>query len=165
MCALLLEVHPNWTPDSVRNALFTTARYANSPTDSMGFGWPDVYAAANLSPWWRSDTLPGNAFLTPYPNPFPTGSAARIFLPFKLSTSCYVTFRVYSIAGRLLWAEERAEQLLPGRYTSENPLALNRAFSWDGRDQTGNLVGSGLYYCALITTSGQNSIAKIAVVR
>lgn len=165
MCALLLEVHPNWTPDSVRHALFTTAHYANSPTDSMGFGWPDVYAAANLSPWWRSDTLFGNAFLPPYPNPFTTGTETRIYLPFKLSASCYVTFRVYSIAGRLIRSEERTEQLLPGRYTSENPLALDRAFSWDGRDEAGNLVGSGLYYCALITTSGQNAIAKIAVVR
>jgi len=165
MCALLLETHPNWSPDSVRRALFTTAHYASSPTDSLGYGWPDVFAAANLSPWWRQDTLPGNAFLTPYPNPFPAGSEARIYLPFKLSASCYVTFRVYSIAGRLLWNEERGEQLLPGRYTAENPLALNRAFSWDGRDQAGNLVGSGLYYCALITTSGQSAIAKIAVVR
>jgi len=165
MCALLLEIHPNWTPDSVRNALFTTARYADSPTDSLGFGWPDVYAAANLSPWSRHDTLPGNAFLNPYPNPFLAGAEPQIYLPFKLSVSCYATFRVYSIAGRLIRTEERAEQLLPGRYTDENPQALNRAFSWDGRDGKGNLVGSGLYYCVLVTTSGQNAIAKIAVVR
>jgi len=165
MCALLLEVHPNWTPDSVRRALFTTAHFATTPTDSLGYGWPDVYAAANLSPWWRHDTLPGNAFLTPYPNPFQPGTEAQVYLPFKLSVSCYVTFRVYSITGRPLWTEERTEQMLPGRYTAENPLALNRAFSWDGRDEAGNLVGSGLYYCVLITTSGQSAIAKIAVVR
>lgn len=165
MCALLLEIHPNWTPDSVRHALFTTAHFASSPTDSMGFGWPDVYAAANLSPWSRHDTLAGNAFLTPYPNPFLASAETQIYLPFKLSTSCYVTFRVYSISGRLIRSEERAEQLLPGRYIDENPQALNRAFSWDGRDEAGHLVGSGLYYCVLVTTSGQNAIAKIAVVR
>lgn len=165
MCALLLEVHPNWTPDSVRHALFTTAHFAASPTDSMGYGWPDVYAAANHSPWFQRDTIPGNAFLTPYPNPFQPSSDAQVYLPFKLSVSCYATFKVFSIAGRLIRTIERNDQLSPGRYTNQNDLALDRSFRWDGRDENGALVGSGLYYCALVTTSGQNAIAKIAVVR
>jgi hypothetical protein len=45
ICALLLEGHPRWNVDSIRNALFKTASFANSPSDSMGYGWPDVIKA------------------------------------------------------------------------------------------------------------------------
>lgn len=165
MCALLLEIHPNWNVDSIRQALFMTASAASVPTDSMGFGWPDVFAAANKSPWIFSDTVPANAFLTPYPNPFTPAQQQQLYLPFRLKESGYATLKIFSITGRLIKSEERNELLLPGQYRSLNPAAPDRAFFWDGRDQKGQLVASGVYYAVLIMTSGGNDVIKFAVVR
>ena len=184
ICALLLDGHPDWNADSLRTALFTTAKYERlterdtiingdtvtvvdtiviAPSDSMGYGWADAYAAFNYSPT-EHDTLPGPMFLTPYPNPFILTQYSNIYIPFKLDVSHTVEIRVYSIAGRLIKKEPRG-LLLPGSYTDENPQALNAAFIWDGKDEDGEDIASGLYYCLLITRGGKNDIAKIAVVK
>jgi hypothetical protein len=164
ICALLLEGHPSWTVDSVRDALFSTASFASSPTDSIGYGWPDAVAAFEYSPP-EVDTLIGNVFLTPFPNPFILSHHTQIVLPFKLSQSASVELRVFSITGRLVKKIERAGMLLPGRYTDADQQSPNAAFVWDGTDEDDNEVGSGVYYCLLITHGAGNSLVKIAVVR
>ncbi|MGB3341787.1 MAG: S8 family serine peptidase [bacterium] len=163
ICALLLEGHPNWNADSVRNALFQTASHASTPTDSMGYGWPDALAAFYASPT-PFDTLGGSNFLTPHPNPFLLSEHDNIYIPFQLEVSNSVEFRIYSISGRLLRSENRG-LLLPGRYTNTNPQSANAAFIWDGRDGDGEDVPSGLYYCLLVTRGGGSDIVKIAVVK
>ncbi len=162
ICALLLEGHPNWTPDSVRNALMMTASHAHNPSDSLGYGWPDAFAAFNYSPS-GIDTLPGPRFLPAYPNPFVPGRHNMVYLPFKLNASFSVEFRVFTIDGRLIKHEERP-LLMPGRYEETDPNSQFAAFRWDGRDENGDPVGSGLYYCLLISRGGGNDIAKIAVI-
>lgn len=157
ICALLLDGHPQWNVDSIRSALFETASHADSPSDSMGYGWPDALAAFRYSssPY---DTTPGPKFLTPYPNPFIPTEHSSITIPFQLDESYTVELRVYSLAGRLIKTESRGV-LLPGRYTGD------RAFIWDGTDEDNEDVASGLYYCLLITRGGKNAVTKIAVVR
>jgi len=157
ICALLLDGHPSWNVDSVRSALFETASYADSPSDSMGYGWPDALAAFHYSPS-PYDTIRGPKFLTPYPNPFIPLEHSSITIPFQLDQLYTVEIRVYSITGRLIKEEYRG-LLLPGRYTGE------RAFVWDGTDEDNEDVSSGLYYCLLITHGGKNAVTKIAVVR
>jgi flagellar hook assembly protein FlgD len=63
------------------------------------------------------------------------------------------------MSGRLVKKEERSELLLPGSYTGD------LSFIWDGTDEDGNDVGSGLYYCLLITHGAGNDVVKIAVVK
>ncbi|KPK64113.1 hypothetical protein AMJ83_03700 [candidate division WOR_3 bacterium SM23_42] len=164
ICALLLEGHPNWNVDSVRNALFSTASFAGVPSDSMGYGWPDAYAAINFSPL-QVEPVTGSAWLTPYPNPFVLTQHDNIYVPFKLDRESAVEIKVYSMSGRLVKQEERPSILLPGRYTARNPSAYNVAFMWDGTDIDGNEVNSGMYYCVLITHGAGNDVVKIAVVR
>lgn len=164
ICALLLDGHPDWNVASVRTALFTTASHADSPSDSMGYGWPDALAAFNASPT-PYDTMAGSKFLTPYPNPFIVSQHSNIYLPFKLEASHTVEMRLYSITGRLIKKEDRQELQLPGRYTDEDPQSPNAAFIWDGKDENGDYVSSGIYYCVLLTRGGGNDVAKIAVIR
>jgi len=38
ICALILEVHPDWNPTEVREALWSTASQAENPDNSMGYG-------------------------------------------------------------------------------------------------------------------------------
>jgi len=164
ICALLLEAHPNWTVDSVRAALFSTASHANSPTDSMGYGWPDVVAAIHYAPI-LVDTTGGSSWLTPYPNPFIISQHEFIYLPFKLDRKSIVNFKIYSLSGRLIRDEERNILLPPGSYTDRDPASLSAAFIWDGKDKDGNDVGSGMYYCLLNTHGAGNDVVKIAVVK
>jgi hypothetical protein len=164
ICALLLEAHPNWNVDSIRNALFSTASLADAPNDSMGYGWPDAYAAIHMSPI-QVDTSKGTAWLTPYPNPFVLSEHENIYVPFKLDRESMLEIKVYSMTGRLVKHEERTVTLLPGRYTDTNPSAYNAAFIWDGLDMDGNEVASGIYYCVLLTHGAGNDVVKIAVVK
>jgi hypothetical protein len=163
MCALLLDGHPTWNIDSVKTAMYATASHASNPTDSIGHGWPDLWDAFNYSPY---TALPeGPSFLTPYPNPFIIPEHAFAYLPFKLDMSYIIEFRVYSMAGRLVRTDARTGTQLPGIYDSETPGASNAAFVWDGTDDNGEYVASGVYYCVLVTRGGGSDIATIAVVR
>jgi hypothetical protein len=163
ICALLLEGHPDWNADSVRNALFQTASYSSAPTDSMGYGWPDALAAFYASPT-PFDTAGGSKFLNPHPNPFILSEHDQVYIPFQLEVSNSTEFRIYSISGRLIQSENRG-LLLPGRYTDTEAQSANAAFIWDGKDENGDDVPSGLYYCLMVTRGSGSSVVKIAVVR
>lgn len=184
ICALLLDGHPQWNIDSLRTALFATAvpeRYVNrdtvidgepvtvvdtiitGPADSTGYGWVDALAAFDYAPY---DLIPpGIAFLTVYPNPFILTEHAVVHVPFKLDASYLVEFRIYSISGKVVLKEQREGMLLPGCYTSQNQNDQNAAFIWDGIDEGGQAVASGLYYCVLTTHGGGSAVTKIAVIR
>ena len=45
VAALILSAHPEYTPDQVREAMFTTAKDANKPTIQQGFGIVNALAA------------------------------------------------------------------------------------------------------------------------
>ena len=164
ICALLLEGHPHWNVDSLRKALFETASFANTPSDSIGYGWPDAVKAFYYT---TPDIKPGKdcEFLTPFPNPFTITVHNNIYIPFILNTKTYVELRIYSITGRLIKKIETNKPLAPGRYDDTNPLSLNAAFIWDGKDEDGNYVGTGIYYCFLYTYGAGNDVTKIVVVR
>jgi hypothetical protein len=164
ICALLLEGHPRWSADSVKLALYNTASYANSPTDSMGYGWPNAFAAMYWPDTMETDGHAGTKFLTPYPNPFIIEEHGAVHIPFQLEQAFSVELRVYSLSGRLIKTENRGS-LLPGRYDNPDPQTSNPLFSWDGMDSNGELVSSGIYYCLLITHGGGTDVVKIAVIR
>jgi hypothetical protein len=163
LCALLLEGHPSWNVDSLKAALTGTASHADAPTDSLGYGWPDALAAM----FWQ-DTIPepsdGTAFLTPYPNPFIISQHQVVYVPFKLEQSYTVELRLYSINGRHIKTDSR-DNIRPGIYDATDPDSPNAAFIWDGTDDEGEEVASGIYYCTLLTRGGTTAVTKIAVVK
>jgi flagellar hook assembly protein FlgD len=55
--------------------------------------------------------------------------------------------------------------MMPGKYTNADPNAADAAFVWDGRDESGSYVGSGVYYCVLLTYGAGNAMTKIVVIR
>ncbi len=163
ICALLLEGHPSWNVDSVKAALTSTASHADAPTDSLGYGWPDALAAM----FWQdtlSEAIEGTAFLTPYPNPFIIGQHDAVYVPFRLEQQYTVELRLYSISGRHIKTDTRG-LILPGVYDATDPDAPNAAFIWDGTDDDGEEVASGIYYCTLLTRGGTTAVTKIAVIK
>ena len=88
------------------------------------------------------------------PNPFVVNAAGHTTIGFDLAQSMNVTVRVFDMLGhevRTLVADE-------GRAAGHNTV------EWDGRDATGNLVATGLYYYQLVTPTFTQTV-KMQVVR
>ena len=87
---------------------------------------PEVYAAAPEK----------SMLLQNYPNPF----NPETWIPFKLSKASDVTIRIYNIAGELVRNIDLGRREV-GSYT-----ARERAAYWDGKNQYGEQVASGVYF-------------------
>ena len=101
-----------------------------------------VQAAAALQ--LRAMEVPRETALLPnYPNPF----NPETWLPYQLSTPADVTLRIYAVDGRLI--RRLALGHLPaGRYQNRS-----RAAYWDGKNELGERVASGVYFYTL--TAGE----------
>jgi len=159
-CALLLDAHPDWTPMELRQALVNSGNFHLTPNDSMGWGIPDLLKAYQTEP---AVTPPATSdeLLPPYPNPVLLASQQRVWLPYRLTNETEVTLSFFTLSGELLRTLSLGRRM-PGRYeTSGGAFA---AASWDGKNDAGKKVGSGVYMCLLSTGFG-SSRQKIAVVR
>ena len=83
------------------------------------------------------------ALLPNYPNPF----NPETWLPYQLATSAEVTLSIYSVDGRLVRTLDVGHQPA-GVYRSKH-----RAAYWDGKNQHGEKVASGVYFYTL--TAGE----------
>ena len=79
------------------------------------------------------------ALLANYPNPF----NPETWIPYQLAESAEVTLTIYDINGQLVRRLELGHQAA-GMYQSRS-----RAVYWDGRNQLGEPVASGLYFYTL----------------
>ncbi len=85
-------------------------------------------------------TLAGNS-----PNPF----SAETVISFSLPTAGRAVVRVYDMTGRVI------------RNLAEGEMAAaSHSMVWDGRDDSGNPVGAGVYFCRL-EASGQSAVQKM----
>lgn len=92
-----------------------------------------------------------------YPNPFRNDGQSEIRLKFRLRKTSALLFEIYTMSGRLVRKIDYGE-LPSGVYDGNNGL------TWNGRDQTGQLVPSGVY---IYKFKGDDftKTGKIAVVR
>jgi hypothetical protein len=77
--------------------------------------------------------------LESYPNP----SNPETWMPYKLPEDAEVTIRIYSATGQLV------RTLNLGRQTAGTYLDKNKAAYWDGRNDEGSKVASGVYFYTL----------------
>jgi hypothetical protein len=84
---------------------------------------------------WRSEELPSTPLLSNYPNPFNPSTE----LQYALSSSGYVRLEVYNALGQRV-------RVLVDR---PQPMGVHGA-TWDGRDEQGMPVGSGMYFGRLV---------------
>ncbi len=98
----------------------------------------------------KAVVLPADFALHPaYPNPF----NAAVALSFDLPKAAVVALVLYDGLGR------------PARHLVEGPLAAGRyRFVWDGRDQEGRAVASGVYFYRL-TADSFVAVGRLALVR
>jgi hypothetical protein len=74
-----------------------------------------------------------------YPNPF----NPETWIPYALSEQAYVVIKIYNIAGQLIRTLDLGVKA-PGTY-----LSKDRAAYWDGKDDAGDEVASGVYFYRL----------------
>ena len=121
------------------------------PTDlalGTGTATPSTAAAPVL-------VLPENTALFPnYPNPF----NPETWIPYQLSEPADVTLRIYAANGVLVRTLALG-QLPAGVYQSQS-----RAAYWDGRNQLGEPVASGIYFYTL-STNDFTATRKMLIVK
>ena len=93
--------------------------------------------------------IPENTeLLTNFPNPF----NPETWIPYQLAKPAEVTLTIYDIRGVVV-RELKLGHQPAGVYTSRS-----RAIHWDGRNNRGEKVASGLYFYTLSTESTRNSL-------
>ena len=86
--------------------------------------------------WGR---IRGNALLPNFPNPF----NPETWVPYQLAEAAHVRIRIYDVVGHLV------RELDLGEQPAGNYLSRQRAAYWDGRNDMGEVVSSGVYFYTL----------------
>ena len=91
--------------------------------------------------------------MTNYPNPF----NPETWIPYQLATDTEVTFSIYDMNGRLIRA------LVLGHKPAGVYQSRSRAAYWDGRNELGEPVASGVYFYTL--TAGHFTATQKMLIR
>lgn len=122
-------------------------RYPDGGTDWMTL--VPTPEASNVPLQIEDETVDFSARLAVYPNPF----TAQTTIHFQLATRSPVQVEIFDVAGRQVWSHQPGWQ-----------EAGAHAITWDGRNQQGQAVDSGVYLCRL-QTAAREMVRKIVVVR
>jgi len=85
-----------------------------------------------------------------YPNPFNPSTTIPLFL----SSDSHVKITVYNVIG------QRVDEIFSGELKSGT-----HRFMWDGRDQNGNEVPSGVYFYRAMAASGESVVHKMLLLK
>ena len=100
--------------------------------------------------WLKQQLIPKETdLLRNYPNPF----NPETWIPFQLATDGTVVLTIYDSHGRVI------RRIDLGHQSSGFYLSKSRAIHWDGTNQTGESVASGIYFYQLDVSSPGDSSA------
>lgn len=111
-------------------------------------------AIANLYQLLASLIPERTALLANYPNPF----NPETWIPYQLAEPTAVTLRIYEVNGTLVRTLDLGHQPA-GRYHDQN-----RAAYWDGKNEVGEHVASGLYFYQL-QVDGVSYLRKMVILK
>ena len=117
---------------------------------SLGF----KQGIANLENLLASLIPEETALLANYPNPF----NPETWIPYQLAKSAEATLTIYDMNGKLV------RQLAVGHQAAGMYRSRSRAAYWDGRNQLGEPVASGLYFYTL-TVRSETKAAEFTATR
>ena len=114
------------------------------PTYRFRYNWRgdrlDLYKDNAAAPFISSNVVPkNNALLANYPNPF----NPETWIPYQLATPADVTLTIYAADGAVI----RTLQL--GNKPAGNYQSRSRSAYWDGKNNLGEPVASGVYFYTL----------------
>ncbi len=110
-----------------------------------------AFTEVRLTP---ADLIPKRTvLLANYPNPF----NPETWLPYQLANDAEVTIRIYSSAGQLV------RHLYLGFQQAGYYIGKSRAAYWDGRNDLGERLASGVYFYQLRTGESSETIRKMVI--
>ena len=116
----------------------------NNPEKDYFGRWNPVYFLRPVEPQDKHFTTFGaikrTGLMQNFPNPF----NPETWIPYHLAEAATVTVRIYNVKGELIWSIDVGKQAA-GVYTSRQ-----RAAYWEGKDDTGQSVASGIYFYQLL---------------
>lgn len=142
ICAQLLDAHPGWDLGTLRDALRATASKGGFPDNDYGYGIPNAALAISYPGAFAG----GGAF----PNPFALTTRLQLVSPRRAPA----TVRVYDVRGALV------RTIASGRV----PAGTHWSVSWDGANDAGAPVPSGVYFLVVRSTE-LDRVCKLVLVR
>jgi hypothetical protein len=156
LAACVMQARPQWSPREVIWALRSSATHSTNPDNRVGYGIPDGALALGFVA-----SVPGSPgshlgirFAGPNPVMFSRGPAQFLFALQSELWGQPATLRVLDAQGR------RVRELWSGVVSSASSLAV----SWDGHDDQGRNVRSGLYLVDL-RAGGEHASLRLAALR
>ena len=155
--ALLLEAHPDFTPDKVHFALKGGADNSCTPDNNVGWGLIDIMASINFTGITECDStiLSEIDVIHVYPNPSTAGYSQLLFKIVEkkeyLEGVNYKVF-IYDLMGRKISFLDEGFAF-PG---------IQPILTWYHKDEFGKRVSSGIYI-AVLSVNGKRVTKKFAV--
>ncbi|MEE2657538.1 MAG: S8 family serine peptidase [Candidatus Latescibacterota bacterium] len=147
--ALLLQVHPDWSPRQVAEALRATAQDLGPAGPDTAYGWGMVNMAQAIGFIAPTVSMAGH----PFPNPVLARHGSVIHFPLELAEAELVEITIFDIGGVRVGGLE-AKPLWPGRYLGGS--APMWAIPGD--------LAAGVYYYQISADSFRR-LGKLAVLR
>ncbi len=116
----------------------------NDPGNDTDARWNPQFELRSVEPQSRYLTTLGKIKRTSLMQNFPNPFNPETWIPYHLADAASVTVRIYSVEGSLIRSIDVGKQGA-GAYTSRQ-----RAAYWDGKDDTGQSVASGVYFYQLL---------------
>ena len=148
--ALILQKHPEASAGQIRSILAATAQL-NSGDDVKRWGWGRVDAFAALQADPSQESSAELQWLQAYPNPFTDRTRIDFQLPIDREGSKSVRIRLVNTLGQhIKWLLD--EVRTAGSYS----------LFWDGRDDLGYRLASGIYLIEL-EYAGKRQVQKVTL--
>ena len=115
----------------------------NHPENDTDARWNPVFELRSVEPQSKYFTTLGDIKRTSLMQNFPNPFNPETWIPYYLADAATVTVRIYNVKGELIRSINVGKQAA-GAYTGRQSAAY-----WDGRDDTGQSVASGVYFYQL----------------
>ena len=116
----------------------------NDPENDSDARWNPQYELRSVEPQSKYFTTLGDIKRTSLMQNFPNPFNPETWIPYYLADTATVTVRIYNVTGELIRSIDVGKQAA-GAYTSRQ-----RAAYWDGKDDAGQSVASGIYFYQLL---------------
>lgn len=124
--------------------------YGRIPDGSINWGiMTPTPGNANVLTNVKDEIIPTEFKVSIFPNPFNPSTSIQYSLP----NTSDVTIKIYDLLGKEIWSQEQTLQL-PGFHT----------ISWNGVNNNGSFVSSGIYLCR-ISTQKFNTTKKLVLMK
>ena len=116
----------------------------NHPENDTDARWNPFFELRSVEPQQKHFTTLGDIKRTSLMQNFPNPFNPETWIPYYLAEIASVNVRIYNINGELIRSIDVGRQAA-GAYTSRQ-----RAAYWDGKDEAGQSVASGIYFYQLL---------------